>query len=603
MLSNVEQITDQAIVKNFNKFVQRFDVFAAVILRIKTKAGKMIPFQFNRMQRVLWSLYQEDTKAGRPIRWYIIKARQLGSTTWCLCLLYWLSVLRENQMSLILNYDDKSAQNLGNKVQELWLNSRPVLRPNQRRMNREEIHFANPIKDVPEKGIGLNSWIINQTIDAGELARSFTYNNVVMSEYCFYEQNIKGKELDDQLVALENTIPEEVGTVIIKESSPFGDGKAKEDWEASDHYRKIFISWVAEDKYRLDTTERLELSDVEDSQYGNEIEERNAILEQLRFWYPEHREDLGWLEYESNCRLAWRRYYIDNKLRRNKDKFIQEYPTTVGHAFAGKSKSIFGGFRLAEMESYIRSNNLNKCMKYRYQHDDEEKNPSKKFYQSPYGHLHIYEHPQEGATYVIGGDGAQGVQGGDESTLFVLKLPGFEEVALFSDIITPERFAGVANYLGLLYNKALLGLEINDKGGFAANERLVVDYRYPNTYYTLGSSNSSRTIRYGYWNNDVSRSIGVNDFMTLIAEDAITIRSQKVLDQMKTFIQNPKTGKCEAAAGKHDDCVISPMIAIQLAKVAKTIQPPSEVNRVRKFSRIWWEQQEKGKSNRMRMAR
>lgn len=590
--TQIREVSDGSIIKHFANFQARFDVYAQVILKIKSKAGQIIPFLFNRCQRRLWTLFLEDLKIGRPIRWYIVKGRQVGTTTWCIALLYWLTTLWPNRNALILNYDEKSAENLGGKVQDLFLNCRKIMRPSVRKMNRAEIHFANPIKKFSETGeIGLNSHIDNNTIDANEIARSYTYQYVLMSEYCLYEKNLKGKSLDDQLSALYATIPHLPGTVIIKESTPFGDGQAKADWEASNGFRKIFISWVCEENYRLECPNDLVLSDVEESHYGDEIAERQSILNELEFWYPEWNNDWQRMEYECRCRLSWRRYYIDTYLQGSKNLFRQEYPTTVAHAFAGKSESIFGGFRLKEIEDQIKLNNLT-CTKYRYLHNEEENDHRRKFYQTAYGHLFVYEEPHRGTTYVIGGDGAQGIDGGDESTLFVLKLPYLEEVAFFSDIIAPDKFAGIAASLGRLYNNALLGIEINDKGGFAANDHLQNTYKYPNLYYRLGASNSARTMQYGFITNDINRQIMINDMTNLVKEGHITFRSLKIIDQMKTFIQNRKTGKCEARVGAHDDAVMAPMIAVQLARCVKTFEPIDTHKGVRKYSLDWWVMQQ-----------
>ena len=68
-----------------------FPVYARINIKIQNKNGRLIPLRFNRVQRMLWRWLLEDLRAGRPIRWYILKARQLGISTWALSLFYWMT--------------------------------------------------------------------------------------------------------------------------------------------------------------------------------------------------------------------------------------------------------------------------------------------------------------------------------------------------------------------------------------------------------------------------------------------------------------------------------------------------------------------------------
>lgn len=597
------KLTDQQIIDNFDKLRKNFKAYSAINISIKNKKGIIQKLTFNRMQNRLWQLLQEDLKKNIPIRWFVIKGRQQGNTVWCLSLIYWLCSMNENFTALVLNYDFEAVQNLAGKLQSFYQHSHRLLKPSVRKMNRNEIHFANSLEDYEKSGnIGLDSRIIFDTIDSKAIGRSFTYQAILLSEYCIYpDLNIDVKE---RMVALNQAIPEIPGTFVIKESTPKGDNYAKEDWENKDNgYRKIFISWVSDEEYRteIDISNYLnfELSEIEDSRYGDEVRERDNIISELEFWYPELNGDKLALEQEAISRLVWRRNTIDKKLEGDKDKFRQEYPTKVEDAFASHSNSIFKGYKIQELKDIIISNNL-KPIRYKYIHDDEVKEYWNKFYQSNYGHLHIYEEPIEGCTYVCGGDASQGIEGGDESALIVLKLPHLEEVAMFCDIIRPDEFAGVSNYLNLYYNKALLGIEINDKGGFTTVDRLENDYRYPNLYYTLGNSNKANTIRYGFHTNAIIRQIMINDYLSLVTNDSLIIKSKKLIDQMSTFIKHPND-KIAASNGKHDDLVMAMAIAIQMAKQAHIITPPPDT-RIRRGSVYWWLEQNKRNANR-RMAR
>jgi hypothetical protein len=64
----------------------------------------------------------------------------------------------------------------------------------------------------------------------------------------------------------------------------------------------------------------------------------------------------------------------------------------------------------------------------------------------------------------------------------------------------------------------------------------------------------------------------VRDFADLIENNNIFIKSKKLLTQMKSFVILPN-GKVGALSGKHDDIVISAMIAIQMARQVHIPRP------------------------------
>jgi hypothetical protein len=555
--------------EQFNKLKQDFPTYCALNIRIKNKSGKLQMLVLNKMQRRLWNLFLEEKAKNNPtgIKWYLTKMRQGGASTFFLALFYWLTTLNANKNVILIAHDGDAAEGMMNKIQTFHLRSERILKPNTRKINRKELHFANPIEDAERTGdVGLDSRIDVSTIDSKAIGRSYTYQCALLTEFAIYPE--LGIDIDDRMVALFNAVPDDPDSLIILESTAQGENAAKDFWDDNQNgFRKIFISWIADDTYRIECSidEYFELSELPDSRYGDEIRERENIIREIKFWHPYLQTEYE-IEHETMCRLAWRRRTIDTKLRGNKSKFRQEYPTTVEDAFATSTNSIFSTERILEIEDQL--NNLSiKPKKYRYQHDDTTKDPTRKFYEAVYGHLHIYNAPQTGIHYVVGADGAQGVDGGDDSTAYVLRLPELEEVAMFSDIIRPEEFAGVLNYLSLLYNKALLGVELNDKGGYAAVEKLVNHYYYPNLYYQINpfKSKISSDIRYGWHTNEITRQIMIRDFADVVENNNIIIKSKKLLTQMKSFVILPN-GKAAALSGKHDDVVISAMIAVQMAR-------------------------------------
>lgn len=593
----------QQITEYFTKLRTDFQFYCSVNIPIKDKAGKLVQFIFNRMQQQLWKWFLEDLKSGKPIRWYVLKGRQMGSTLFFTALFYWLTSLNSNKNACVIAQDKDAAEALGGKIQNYYQRSQPMLKPSYRIMNRSQIHFASSLEEFEKTGeIGLDCHIDNYPIERKNLGRSYTYQYLLCTEYSMYEEVVE--DVSDRLDSLLNTIGDYDGTVIIKETTPKGEGFAKRDWDDPNNgFRKIFISWVSMDEYRIEISplEYFDLSELDtpESRYGNEIAERTKIIHQLSIWWPEINTDLE-IEHEVMCRLAWRRYMIDKKLSGKKLKFKQEYPTSIEDAFTYSSESVFPMDRILEMEDFINKNQY-KPKLFRYHHDDQVSDPTKKFYAARYGHLSIFEPPIPGRVYVIGADGAQGLPNGDDSSAYVLKLPELEEVACFSDIILPEEFAGVINYLGLLYNKALVGCEINDKGGYAAVEKLYNSYSYPNLYYRLNplKNQVETNIRWGWVTDPNTRQIMINDLTSLLNSGNILIKSKKVLTQLKSFVMIK--GKAQASPGQHDDLVIALMIAVQMSRQAFIPREPVVPKNPPKFS-FEWHMRNMGKSKETRQT-
>lgn len=580
--------------EQFNKLKVDFPIYCNHNIWIKDAGGRLIKLRFNKLQKRLWQLFQEDwNRGGGQIRWYVTKMRKGGASTFFVALFYWLSSLSSNKNSLIVAHDEDAAKAMINTIQTFHLRSDKQLRPKTRTMNRKEIYFANSLDDAEKTGdIGLDSHIDSATVDTRTLGRSYTYQYALLTEFAQYPE--LGIDIDERMVALFNAVPDEedIKSFIVLESTARGENAAKEFWDDNDNgFRKIFIGFVASEKYRneISIDDYFELSELPDSKYGNELAERDKIINEIRFWYPDLTTNAE-IEHEAMCRLSWRRHKINTSCRGSKTVFKQEFPTTSEDAFSTSSNSIFSVERILEIEEVL--NNLKlRPKKYRYQHADEVKDETRKFYEATYGHLHIYKPPQPGIHYVIGADGAQGVPGGDDSTAYVIQLPSLEEVAMFSYIIRPDEFAGVLNYLGLLYNKALLGVELNDKGGYAAVEKLYNFYHYPNLYYQVNpfKSKVSSTVQYGWNTGPDSRQVMLRDFCDLIENNNIYIKSKKLLTQMKSFVILPN-GKAAALPGKHDDVVISAMIAVQMSKQIHISRPiiPSVAPR---GSPDWWMRQ------------
>jgi hypothetical protein len=163
---------------------------------------------------------------------------------------------------------------------------------------------------------------------------------------------------------------------------------------------------------------------------------------------------------------------------------------------------------------------------------------------------------------VIGGDAGQGIKDRDESALVVLECPSMEEMASYNETVEPNEFAAVSYWLGRLYNNALLGIENNEKGGFATLQILQSVLSYPNLHYRFDNGNTKQP-KLGFHTNDATKSVMVVDATGLLKQREVIVHSEEILEQLAAF-GVLKNGKMGARTG-HDDLVMAWMIAIQLA--------------------------------------
>src|SRR5262249_31594816 len=237
-----------------------FPVYSAINITIPDKFGRSVRLLFNRVQRRLWQWLLEDLAAGRPIRYFIYKARQMGLSTILIAFLYWLASLRPNRTALVISQDMESVHTFSDRVRAIYEESHTLLASPTKQNRRNVIHFSNPTArggaGKTRKGAGLDSRGLFIPCTRQALRRSYTIHAAPLSEFAFWEDMGRRKiNLKDKLASLRQTIAEAPGTVILIETTPNGLNQAAEIWNEAvagkNGFRPIFLPWVAFDDYRL----------------------------------------------------------------------------------------------------------------------------------------------------------------------------------------------------------------------------------------------------------------------------------------------------------------------------------------------------------------
>lgn len=535
-------------------YKEDFPLYAKEVLFIKTKDRQLAPFVLNRAQRRWWGMIQEDRRAGKPIRHYLLKSRQLGFTTMTAGLSYHSTTLNPNTNALLVAHEIEQAGYIHDMGRVFYQMSPEHLRPMQRLSNRRELYFANA---DPKGDVGLESRIVIQTADNANLGIGKTLHFIHLSEFARY-QSIQ-KDIAATMAGMKQTIPDLPETYVIIETTAQGLGYAKDFWDDRNNgYRKIFVSWIAGDDYRSDIPlDRKEVCSISETVYGNEEFYIPFIEKELLQWYPELGSDRELLNREILCRLRWRRHMIDTRLEGRKELFSQEYPTYPEEAFLTTGVSVFDTRKLYDIKQ---ASKQIEHKTYRYNQGTGLIEPA------VYGPIKIYDEPIKHRRYVVGVDVSEGFsEKDDKSAIQVLELPHLRQVCTYKDTIDPLALAYVVDAIGRKYNTAPVAVETNGPG-FATNLELWKNIYYPSLYIreVFDSFTGQYLTKYGFHANKLTKQMLLSDLRALIRDDMMVLRDTDTLDEMSWYVQHG-TGKIGAMYGKNDDLVSALMLAVQMA--------------------------------------
>ena len=195
--------------------------------------------------------------------------------------------------------------------------------------------------------------------------------------------------------------------------------------------------------------------------------------------------------------------------------------------------------------------------------------------------LWVWEPADYTREYMVVADVARG-DGKDFSTFHVMDIATNTQVAEYKGQMSPKEFGYFLVGIATEYNQALLAIE-NASIGWAAIES-VLERGYRNVYYspksdTLTSDSyfnqyeNSDNVTPGFTMSMRTRPLIVNKFREYVGDRSVTIRSKRLLEEMKVFIW--KNGRPEAQTGYNDDLVMPFGIAMYLRDTSIKFQQQS----------------------------
>ena len=275
-------------------------LFCETALKLRPKAGPIEPFIFNPAQRKLHQTIEEQkAKTGR-VRVIILKARQLGVSTYTAARLYHRTIHNPGLRCIIIGHEKRASSNLFQIVRRFHDHMPEDIRPSVGTSNQEELIF-----DHLDLG-----YLVSVATTEGT-GRSATAQLLHASEAAFWS------DLPLQMASLMQTVPDLDDTEIIVESTANGYNDFHTLWRKAEsgesEFVPVFLPWNLDPQYRR----------TADDDFVMDADERKLA-------------ELYDLDKEQ---VAWRRAKI-NQLG-SAEFFAQEYPINPQEAFISSNFDSF----------------------------------------------------------------------------------------------------------------------------------------------------------------------------------------------------------------------------------------------------------------------
>lgn len=171
--------------------------------------------------------------------------------------------------------------------------------------------------------------------------------------------------------------------------------------------------------------------------------------------------------------------------------------------------------------------------------------------------LILYELPQAGHPYVIGGDTAG--EGSDWFVGQIIDNSTGEQIGKFRIQTDEDLYARAMYSLGMIYNEALLAIE----GNYSSHPNKELErlgYRKLFLRQVEDSLTRKYSMSIGVRTDKLTRPVMISLLVEIARDYPELINDEETIDEMLTFVRNER-GRAEAEAGSHDDCVMALAIA------------------------------------------
>ena len=527
-------------------------LFARRNIKIVNKLGEQVPFEHNEIQAEINDTTKKMRAQGKPVRIIVLKARQEGVSTNEQGRMIYNTTTKGNRTGLIVAHEAPATAKIFDKARYMYNNLPEDSRPMTRASNARELIFDTPT-GYAGKDKGLNSKISIQVAGDVGIGRGDTIYYAHLSEFAFWPSP-EGKEPKKQLAGILQAVPKTPETEVVIESTANGYNDFKELWDdavaGKNEWTPLFFAWWALDEYKMPCSQEeyeriLEESSTDLREYIKEIRELYGLtIEQIK-WYV-------WT-LKNDCNGDWR-------------MMRQENPTSPEEAFISTGSPVFDNEKIQRHIERLRikyEKQAPKRGRFSFEWNDPDtqdriKDESIKWVDDPHGYITLYEDKLSGTPYVIGGD-TKG-EGRDKYAGTVIdNTTGKRAATLHMQVSNSKPYTWQMYCLGRHYNTALISIEMNfNTAPIEELQRL----KYPRQYVRRKYDDFTKQTenKFGWKTDGNTRPLIIDKEIDLIENNIDLFADIDMLNECLTFVYD-KNGRPDAMPGKHDDILMSDMIA------------------------------------------
>ncbi len=607
-INNWEAVTaaeELVILKELERCRSDFSYAARNYFMISTKDGEDVPFRLWESQELIlekWYWLREKYP-NRAQRIMILKARQLGCSTVIEGLIAWATIFFSNRNAMVVSHNDSHAAYLFGIMLHIfdmlpwWL--KPMV---DSRKQESGLIFANPKHEERRDNPGNQSMIsVQSAMQVSGVGQGMRLNAVHLSEYADWEFSKFKEIIDGDMI---HALADNRNSFAFLESTGKGAGSpAEEMWTGQVELMEeaewipLFIPWFFE-KTRVEAPPK---------GWRPEQPEMDMQEKVFRDWVLCDNKACGHY-FESNFRkmnrvetpclecetgilkqvvltpdqlrfMHLRRINAEKKGLDSLKKLKEELASTAEEAFqlsgiqvfsltaqefvnmcVDNNPRIWGDIDDKGQLHYVTDPDTGKCACSHCQADHRW---------DPEHPLRIWELPDPACKYSIGVDVAEGLSGkADFSVIFVNKVSPNgrnpdEQVAVWrSNSVDPIALASPINWLGRLYNDAMVAIEVNKYDSCFNTVRL--QYLYPNLFvWKHYDSKNPLSNKFGWVTNLRSKPMLWQTASRWLKARMWIVRSQNFAFEMKRFQKDDyDDSRASAERNFHDDELMAGMIAL-----------------------------------------
>lgn len=557
------------------------------------KQRQQVPFILNEGQLELDRRLEEQRAAGKPMRAAILKARQLGFSTYAQGKLIQRATMTANYHTAVVAHDRETGAKLYRIGQRFYTHLPDEIKPEIASHRRSQyLHFG-------EKGDA--AWIDGgrwpdstyyvDTAAETDAGRGGTFAAIHGSEVAFWP------DMETKLIALQAAVPDDPETLLLLESTANGHNAFKDFWDKAvrgeNDYIPFFWPWWKDPSYSLS--------------FPNEREREAFVVGQGP--YGEDEPDLLERFDLTLEQLHWRRKTIANKSAGRVDLFKQEYPSFAEEAFLTTGHRVFdpkfvtaipvsitdprqptgehpgpelGSFR-ATQERPFSDRSGGRIMR----PEEPEWVPD------PAGIWRIW-HPRKKPIYrpdpddrfVIGVD----VSGGERkntkdpawNAIQVIDHKTREQVAEYRSRADEMTLAEQCFLAAQFFNDAWLAIEITGGWGGAVARRCGNDWNYPFMYHRerLDDLRGKEQDTLGWDTTGKTKPHLIANGQEMLRDGSHGVKSALLADEYLHYIRN-ETGKTEPEPGHFADLLMAYLIGQFVANLLPMRRPKNKSPRQR----------------------